>query len=161
MKENSEDVGRIVKRVPTPWYLGVLAVAGIVAGSFFYAREQWKMQEEWESYKALSESVEPMDYETFLLRYPDSDYADDVHCALEDLRKERQEWQETADKGKRSDFVVYMKTHPHSPYHQLCREKIDSLDWLAACEADTPEAYEMYLHAHPDGKYAERANRRK
>jgi hypothetical protein len=47
--------------------------------------------------------------------------------------------------------------HPNSVHVVEAKLQIDSLDWVTACQTDTPEAYQAYINTHHDGAHYDEA----
>ena len=59
--------------------------------------------------------------------------------------------------GLKSELERFMQRHPNSVHNVEARLQIDSLDWVAACAANTSEAYQAYLTNHYEGAHYDEA----
>ena len=73
------------------------------------------------------------------------------------LVSEAKDWNDACINGTRNGFIRFLYNHPDSGYEQVCNDKIDSLDFVAALSANTVEAYKLYLDNHPKGLYTDQA----
>ncbi len=110
-----------------------------------------------EAYSALQADTNPDDYQMFLDTYPDSPYAQEVKERMNRLQTEKDAWVAISLSSSKNDFIQFMNRFPNSEYDALCRNKIDSLDWVDAKNVNTPDAIQRYIDEHPDGQYIEDA----
>lgn len=137
--------------------LALVTLTGIGGCCYFYIKEQMEFQAEQVAYKTLDNCIQPLPYEHFLKRYPNSLYHEKVCERLKEVRRMNHEWDSVCRRNKRSAYTKFMKQHPESPFYPTCLAKIDSLDWADAIRRNTIAAYNNYLAAHPQGGYIEDA----
>ncbi|RRD78252.1 hypothetical protein EII14_06865 [Alloprevotella sp. OH1205_COT-284] len=133
----------------------LLFVLGVGGGVLYYFYEQ---ENEASAYRILENNENIEDYETFLQKYPHSDRAEQVKERLTTLRAMYAEWQRLSKSEYAKDFERFIKNYPNSILVKQCEVKIDSLDWIEAVMANTPEAIERYLQKHPEGRYLAEAS---
>ncbi len=109
-------------------------------------------------YYTLEDNDNPEDYEAYLEKYPNGAHADEVRNRLNTLNEMIQAWNGIAVNGTVNDFKNFKNTYQSDKYGRLCDIKIDSLDWITAQKLGTPDAYQQYMDAHPDGRYASEAS---
>ena len=140
-----------------PWWLLILSILLIAIGGFFYWENQNQEKEEEQAYLLLEKCNNPLNFEDFIARFPNSSHIDSVRARLQELRREDAMWREicnTADVNQLQDFV---DQHPFSPYKKAALQKIDSMDWKAVSRKDTRRAYETYIQKHENGEFLEQA----
>ena len=86
-------------------------------------------------------------------------HRENVSAQLASLKKMDAEWANALMSGSRAELEKYVMRHPNSVHNIEAKLQIDSLDWVAACQADTPEAYQSYIDAHYDGAHYDEARR--
>lgn len=143
--------------LPLYCFFGLLFVAGICGGWWFY-HYQHDTDEEYAAFLVLEDNECLADYEAFMEKYPQSEYLPEVKERYNQLTAMHGEWNRLRIGGTRSDYLRFRANYPQSTLVRQCELKIDSLDWLAAKEIDTPEAYDNYLREHPDGRYLSEAS---
>ena len=131
----------------------LLLGGGIYAVSYQRASNQEEM-----AYEVLENNDNPEDYREFLEKYPNSAYADEVRQRLAKLEEMIDKWRAIAMSDDVNDFKTFKETYSDVQYGRLCDIKIDSLDYITAQRLGTSEAYQQYLNAHPDGRYASEAS---
>lgn len=143
-----------------------LAIAAVVAaivvvigaGIAFFVASSNKEQSEEMAYAVLENNDNPQDYRDFLANFPESEHAAEVRTRLAKLEEMMQAWNNIALSDNAQDFIKFKATYSDAQYGRLCDIKIDSLDWITAQNAGTQEAFQRYLDAHPDGRYASEAS---
>lgn len=105
------------------------------------------------AYDALADSYDSQDYQAFLDRFPDSVYVPEVRRRMQRLQTMESEWYSIKNSSNANAFVRFKNRFPNPLYDRLCDEKIDSLDWIAAREDNTWNAYDVYMKKHPSGQY--------
>ncbi len=136
--------------------LGVVVIAGGIT-TFFLLKSNATEKDMEEAYSALQADTNPDDYQMFLDTYPDSPYAQEVKERMNRLQTEKDAWVAISLSSSKNDFIQFMNRFPNSEYDALCRNKIDSLDWVDAKNVNTPDAIQRYIDEHPDGQYIEDA----
>ncbi len=134
----------------------VLAIA-CAAGVYLYMTSQ--SNDELAAYETAMESSEPAVLQNFLDLYKDApaEHRDSIQAHLNLLVQADREWTDVVLSGSKTAIERYLQMHPGSIHAIEGKIKIDSLDWLAASKADTPEAYQAYMAAHSDGLYYDQA----
>lgn len=139
------------------WILALVALTGIGICGYLYIKEQIEFQSEQTAYEKLGDCIQPLPYEHFLKRYPNSLYYEEVCKRLKEVRQMNHEWDSVCRRNKRSVYTHFMKQHPDSPFYPTCLAKLDSMDWADAIRRNSIGAYNNYLAAHPQGAYTEDA----
>ncbi len=134
----------------------VLAIA-CFAGVYLYMTSQGN--DELAAYETAMESSEPAVLQNFLDLYKDApaEHRDSIQAHLNLLVQAEREWTDVVLSGSKTAIERYLQLHPGSIHAIEGKIKIDSLDWLAASKADTPDAYRAYMDAHSDGLYYDQA----
>lgn len=127
-----------------------LALAG--ATGYFLYLHHLREQEEAE-FSKLENVTNPAFYKDFLDRYPHSQHYRKVHDKMLLLQKEAEDWQLTLRDGRKEALEAFLSKHPGSIQIRICRDKIDSLDWVEALNLRTDSAINAYLLKHPEGIY--------
>lgn len=139
---------------------GTLAIAVILligSAVTFYIYKNNADDEEM-AYSVLENNENPQDYKDFLEKYPSSERTAEVKERLEKLEQMIRAWNGIALSDNTDDFEKFKTMYESTHYAHLCDIKIDSLDFVTASRLSTPEAYQDYLTAHPDGRYASEAS---
>lgn len=134
----------------------VVLIVGFV-GMYFYNKSQ--SNGELEAYETAMGSSEPAVLQNFLDLYKDApaEHRDSIQAHLDLLLQADREWTNIVLSGSKTAIERYLQMHPESPHAKEAKIKIDSLDWVAASKANTPEAYQAYIDAHSDGLYIDQA----
>ncbi len=135
----------------------MLALIGGGAYALYWLNKDQMAKEE-DAYTMLEGCTDPLNFEDFISRFPDSRHLDDVRARMEALQQEDSEWQSVEASMNVTRLESYMREYPHSPHEQRAQFLIDSLDYIAARNADTREGYIRYLDKHPEGNYYIEAN---
>lgn len=149
----------------TAWLKGLtilflsLTVIGLsVGGLLLYTQHQDDLKQKELDYAVLTkENYNIQDYKDFLDKHPDSEYYQEVKNRHAQLYAMAEEWKMVARSNNANEFIDFMNKYHDPHYARLCNLKIDSLDWCAAKQQHTPEAYQRYLNQHPDGMYISEA----
>lgn len=72
---------------------------------------------------------------------------------LTSLQGIKDDWADVEKQNTRAGYEAYRKAHPNTPHKQQIEEKLDSMDWAAACAANNEDAYAKYIAQHPDGRH--------
>ena len=136
-----------------------LIFAFLVCGIFYYFYDSANKNKELEAYEYAMQSSDPMVLQSYLDTYKDADEAhrDSIMAHLELLKQTDQDWTNTVVSGSKEALQAYLDKYPNSPHKQEVLNKIDSIDWNVAKNADNVEAYQAYLAAHADGSHIEEA----
>lgn len=135
----------------------IMALIGTGAGAYFVIHSMQNDEEE-TAYAILENNDNPQDFEDYLAKFPNSEHAQEVRDRLAQLQAMIQAWNGIALSDNVMDFKKFKDTYSDAKYARLCDIKIDSLDWVAAQQAGTAEAYQHYLDLHSDGMYASEAS---
>ncbi len=144
------------KRRVWPWVIFVLLLLSVAAAATGYYLHRKDSEEQ--AYGILLDNENLADYEAFLQKYPSSVHAPEVKQRLEKLRVMYSDWQRVMTSSYASDFQRFKDSYPNSLLVKQCDLKIDSLDWIAAQNAQTIEAINDYIEHHPDGRYLSEAS---
>lgn len=143
----------------TFFILMILAAGGL--GAYWYLNQNVADNSELVAYEMLDGSEELADYEEFLELYPESPRARDVKERYLELKTMYDRWREITSSDLVRDYETFSKNYPGTTLARLCDQKIDSLDWVKAQEANGEgrmEAIAAYLKKHPNGRYAGEAS---
>ena len=156
--KDKETATSVIKRgrmsVPHIILVVVLPILVIFGGGFtFYWLSADQMEKEEQAYLALEGCTDPLSYEDFISRFPDSKHLDDVRARMEALQQEDAEWLAVEASHDVQRLEDYIRQYPNSPFEKRAIFLIDSLDYMAARNADTRDAYNDYLAKHPEGVY--------
>lgn len=130
----------------------------LIGGGIYLYNSHTEAAEEEMAYEVLENNDNPEDYQDFLNKYPNSVHADEVRERLAKLEEMIQKWNSIALSENVNDFINFKNNYPDAQYGRYCDIKIDSLDFINAQKIGTSEAYQHYLDAHPDGRYASEAS---
>ncbi|MDZ7710716.1 MAG: peptidoglycan-binding domain-containing protein [Roseovarius sp.] len=92
----------------------------------------------------------------------------------EEERRDRAWWRDTGRGGGEAGLRAYLERYPEGLFAETARARLDEIeaarrdeadraaraDWRAAQEADTADAYAVFLRDHPDSRFAETARAR-
>lgn len=136
----------------------VIALIVVFLGFYFYKNQE--QQNELRAYRNAMQSDHPTVLQSFLDLYQDAprEHRDSVEALLTELKKIDTDWTSARVTCTKADLEKYMKLHPQSIHNTEALLLIDSLDWIDAQRADTPEAYMTYMDAHHDGTYYDEAH---
>lgn len=135
-----------------------LLIIAILAPTLYYLVTKDKTEAERVAYEILEDNIEPKDYEEFLAKYPNSEYAEEVKTRLKRLQQMLLQWERIALSDRVSDFENFKNTFNDIRFNRRCDLKIDSLDFIRAQREGSPEAFDRYLASHPEGLYASEAS---
>lgn len=144
-----------------PVLVGLVALIGLCVGGFLYWNQQNAKEEEERAYEMLMECQDPIIFENYIAKYPNSTHIAEVRARLEQVNAEGREWQQICERGSRREFLTFKEKYPKSIYLPACMDKLDSLDWQDALKAENDEAIDRYLAAHPNGLYISEAAEKK
>ena len=145
-------------RKDTPWYLLLLAILIIGIGGYLYwDNYQDRLASEEKAFELLKDCNDPLSFEDFIARFPNSKHIDEVKERLSGLQKEDAVWAELCRNPEITALHNFVDTHPTSPYMKVALNKIDSLDWRRADQLGTKDAYDEYILQHEDGIYISEA----
>ena len=159
--EESQEPYRTVPAGPSvppkkgmPWYLLLFIIVIVALGAYLYWDNfQQRRYSEEKAFELLRECNDPLNFEDFIARYPNSSHLDEVRAKLNELRQEDVVWSAVAKSNNVAELNGFIQSHPHSPFVKIAYHKIDSLDWREAEKAGTTAAYDKYIAAHEAGEY--------
>ena len=155
--ENTTPVRTKKKGGSSPWWLLILGILVIAIGGFFYWENQNKEKAEEQAYLLLENCNNPLNYEDFIARFPNSTHIDNVRARLQELQREDAAWLEISSKMDVKQLQEFVDVHPNSPYKKAALQKIDSLDWKQADKKGTAAAYDAYITKHDNGEFLDQA----
>lgn len=137
-----------------PWYLLLFIIVIVALGAYLYwdTYQQRRSSEE-KAFELLHDCNDPLNFEDFIARYPNSDYLDEVRAMLRELQKEEAVWEVVAQSANVESLKNFIQTHPQSPFIKVALHKIDSLDWREADRKGSSAAYDTYILHHDAGEY--------
>ncbi len=152
--QSEEATPPVPPKKSTPWYLLLFVIVIVGIGAYLYwDNYQQRRYSEEKAFELLRNCTDPLNFEDFIARYPDSKHLDEVREQLKALQKEDAVWEVVASSRNPEDFRNFMQDHPRSPFIKMALHKIDSLEWRAADKVGTAEAYDRYIANHDDGEY--------
>ena len=155
---DAQDYGHTPTKKDAPWYLLLLAIIIIGVGGYFYWDSyQDKIASEEKAYAMLQDCNDPLNFEDFIARFPNSKYVPDVRERLKNLQQEDALWTDVCKSLDITKLQNYIDTHPTSPHKKEALHKIDSLEWRQADQQGTSAAYDAYIECHQDGSYISEA----
>lgn len=133
----------------------VLAIAFTAA--YFYKGSQ--QSSEADAYAGAMASDQPSVLQNYLDIYTDApqEHRDSIQAHLELLMSIDREWTDALVSGSKTAIERYLQMHPNSNHATEAKIKIDSLDYVTAVNANTPEAFQAYMDSHTDGLYYDEA----
>ena len=138
-------------------FIGLVILLGIIIGGLYYYDYYTNQKREQRAYELLQGCSNPAFYEDFMVRYPRSEYIDDVRERYAKVAAQQNQWQKLVTNGTRDELQTFVRQHPSSPYVKVAQTRIDSLDWASAKESRDLEAVTHYMAIHPDGYYIDQA----
>lgn len=135
----------------------IIAVA--ICGVGYYYYNDMLQQKERIAYENVLQSGNEEDMQRYLAEFRDApqEHRDSITSLLQSLRENDRDWTNAVVSGSKGALEEYVRNNPNSPHKGEVLNKIDSIDYSIADRARTIESYTMYLHQHPDGKYADQA----
>ena len=141
-----------------PWYLLLFIIVVVALGGYLYwDNYQQRRYSEERAFELLRECNDPLNFEDFIARYPNSEHLEEVRAMLKELQKEDAVWEVVASSNNVEDYRNFMQAHPRSPFVKVAIHKIDSLDWREADRKGTSAAYDAYILNHDAGEYISEA----
>ena len=143
---------------------GALAFAFLMAlticGVCLYFYHNAKDTKETEAFNYAITSNDPLVLQSFLNTYKDAQASrkDSIRTRLTYLQQTERDWQNACISKSKSMLNDFLQKYPDSPHKGDALNKIDSIDWAAAKEANTIESYEQYAKAHPNGAHTAAAD---
>lgn len=137
----------------------ILLIVGFVV---YYMYDNSQKRSEQEAYELAMKSGEMGALQNYLDIYTDAPTAhrDSIQAHLDRLMQTEKEWADVLVSGSKVAIERYLQLHPDSPHEMEGRQRIDSLDWVAAEAEATIESYQKYIAEHADGAYIDEAHKR-
>lgn len=132
--------------------VALLGVGGYIA--YTYLQET---RAEEQAFQNLEGSYVIQSYEDYLTNFPKGKHVQEVQQRLGRLKQMQSAWSQILYSTNPQDFVAFKNRFRDNHYDVLCDTKIDSLDWMNALTANTPESYQFYMSNHPNGRYRQQA----
>ena len=131
----------------------------VVCGIMYYFYDSANKNKEQEAYEYAMKSTDPMVLQSYLDTYKDASQAhiDSIQTHLTLLRQTDNDWTNAVVSGSKEALEAYLQKYPNSPHKLEAWNRIDSIDWVLAKNADTADAYQNYLDEHVDGAHIEEA----
>ena len=136
-----------------------VVIALLVCATAFYFYKNAQNAKEADAYEFAMKSNEPGVLQDYLATFTDAPrvHLDSIQARLLRLGQMDTEWTNALVSNSKDAIEQYLLKNPNSIHKPEALRKIDSLDWLAVCARNTPEAYQTYLDEHFDGAYVEDA----
>ena len=146
------------KRGGGKWIYIILAILlGLLIGGLYFMDYRAEQRREQRAYELLQDCSNPDFYEDFIIRFPNSQYIDDVRQRYQEVAQLQGQWQTLIEKGSREELQRFVREHPSSPYVKVAQGRIDSLDWAEAKQQRSLESIGRYMMNHPEGYYIDQA----
>lgn len=138
----------------------ILAITLLCGGGIYWYNIQAENNAENNEYEFALSSEDPAVLKKYLDTYPQASDAhrDMIQQRLDKQQKINQAWTDAAVSGSRTSFQEFLENYPDSPFKETAIHKMDSIDWSAAKEQNTIEAYQAYLRDQPSGEHFDEAN---
>lgn len=120
-------------------------IMGLVGGSYVRSLKQSETAElnYWEH---CVEVNTPLEYSKYLLRFPEGKYQQEAEKRIIDLRKqEYNDWLAVKNTYDMAKYTAFLASYPETPHKAEVLHIGDSISWVEAELANTPEAYDAYL----------------
>lgn len=139
----------------------IIIIAGVVIYNAFSGKEA-SAKDEQSAYEYALQCDDISKMKQYLETYNSAPRAhrDSIQARLSMISKMNREWDDVLTSNSRNAFKNYADNNPESPYVNIARHKVDSIDWAHAKEEDTDEAYAAYLKEHPSGEHTSEARGR-
>lgn len=90
--------------------------------------------------------------ELYLDQHAEGPHAIMVQQLKDRIMQEKTEWEKMMQEGATTQQVeTYLGKYHDGFYRTAALQQLDHLDYTAAVDENTPEAYDLYLKLHPDG----------
>ena len=135
----------------------IIAVILVVAGVYYF--RSMEQQNELRAFENAMKSDQPAVLQNYLDMFTEAPQAhrDSIASRMTQLRQVDIDWENALMSGLKSELEKFMRRYPTSIHNVEARLQIDSLDWVAACAANTSEAYQAYLTNHYEGAHYDEA----
>jgi len=87
-------------------------------------------------------------YETFLVKYPESEHSDYAKKFVDRLQ-----WKKCQEQNTVKSYQYYISRFPKGEKITEAEEALDKLQWSRYQEQNTIEAYQEYLSLNPEGRF--------
>ena len=129
----------------------------ILVGGFFYLDVREDNKREARAYELLTDCQDPLVFEDFIAKFPDSEHIDEVRQRYQELAARQAEWESKVVNGTREELERFIKDNPTSNIVRVARARLDSMDWDLASRGNTIVSYERYIQDHPEGLFIDQA----
>lgn len=128
-------------------FISLIALVCVgIFGSYMFVQNKNAAETEAAFWNRCVEENTPLSYSKYLVQYPEGIYSEDAQDKILDLRKmEDREWETLQKSEDINAYAAFLTDHPDTPYAAACKQKMDSLSWVAAQAANTADAYLAYL----------------
>lgn len=128
-------------------FIGLIALVCVgIFGSYMFVQNRNAAETEAAFWNKCVEENTPLSYSKYLVQYPEGTYSEEAQDKILDLRKmEDREWEALQKSEDINAYAAFLTDHPDTPYAAACKQKMDSLSWVAAQAANTADAYLAYL----------------
>lgn len=137
--------------------VSLLACVAILIGGYFYLTSHAAQQRETRAYALLQDCKDPLVFEDFIAKYPESEHLEEVRKRYLTLNQEQAKWEALVLRGTREELQTFIQSNSGSPYLRVALARIDSMDWQMANTRPTIQSMEQYIAVHPEGFFIEQA----
>ncbi len=110
------------------------------------------------TYEMLSTCEDPLMFEDFIARYPDSRHVKEVRRRYFELLAEQPRLETIVMNATRDELRTFISNNPgRVSLVQLAHERIDTMDWRTAVEGGSVGSMERYIREHPEGAFVKEA----
>jgi len=140
----------------------LVIIGGI--GSYIFKQEKNSIAVETTFWNECANENTPSSYSKYLVRFPNGQFTQQAEDSIISLRKQEEDgWNSLQAETSIDPYLAFNEKYPNSPYKSRVINKIDSIAWIRAENANTIEAYQLYLQkadsAIYEGKYAPMAEK--
>ncbi len=156
---NAQAEEKVTKKNGRGIFITSFLFAIIVCGIMYYFYDNANRNKEKEAYEYAMSSTDPTVLQSYLDTYKDADQAhiDSIQAHLSMLKQTDSDWTNAVVSGSKEALEAYLQKYPNSPHKLEAWNRIDSIDWIIAKNADNADAYQNYLDEHVDGAHIEEA----
>ncbi len=156
---NAQAEEKVTKKNGRGIFVTSFLFAIIVCGIMYYFYDNANRNKEKEAYEYAMSSTDPTVLQSYLDTYKDADQAhiDSIQAHLSMLKQTDSDWTNAVVSGSKEALEAYLQKYPNSPHKLEAWNRIDSIDWIIAKNADNADAYQNYLDEHVDGAHIEEA----
>ncbi len=113
---------------------------------------------EMHAYSLLDSCMDPLMFEDFIAKFPDSKHIEDVRERYLSLVSEQRELREQVMRSSLEELKTFVTENPERRYLvNLANARIDSMDWQTASSNATLKSLGKYITDHPDGIFMTQA----